>query len=96
MTTTPHVNIPQRRVLILSTAHLRKETAEAHNAYREEGFLWPVPYGYICWAWEPEDCPTDLAEIIRHLRANCQIVAGDYIRFDCDEPPTPGLTTYSW
>jgi len=95
--------IDQRRLFVLSTAHLKRETAEAHNAYKEKGWLWPVPYGYICWLWDVEDCacvldtcPKEISEAASYFRQKHQADSGDYIRFDCDGAEIPDLKTYLW
>lgn len=88
--------LDERRLFVLSTAHLQRETAEAHNTYKEDGLLWPIPYGYLCWVWEPDDLSADLREVVNYLRQHHRANSGDYIRFDCDGPKLPGLTTYDW
>ena len=96
-------NKPETRKLwVLSTAHLKKETAQAHNQYDEASALWPLPYGYITWAWDTEDqstkscIPEDLLEVLRFLKTHHNASEGDYFRFDCDGPTVPGLKTYTW
>ena len=94
--------IDQRRLFIISTAHLKRETAEAHNTYDEKGFLWPIPYGYICWMWDLDDFSLkkefmeDIFDIVHYLRQNHKATSGDYIRFDCDAEILPDLKTYNW
>ncbi len=97
-----NVSHDERRLFVLSTAHLHRKTAESHNTYKEDGYLWPIPYGYICWVWEtdditlPENLPPDLREVVDYLRNHNHANSGDYIRFDCDGATLPELTTYDW
>ena len=95
-----------RRLYVLSTAHLTKQTANNHTTYREDAWLWPIPYGYMTWMWQTDDqmggipaelrdAPPELIDVIRHLR-KLGADDGDYIRFDCDGEILRGLNTYEW
>jgi hypothetical protein len=94
-------SIETRCLFILSTAHITKQTAETHNQYREDAYLWPVPYGYICWLWDDQDratsdMPPDLRDCITYLTERHGAGPGDYVRFDCDAAKAEGLKTYDW
>jgi hypothetical protein len=95
-------NPETRRLIVLSTAHLSKETAQAHSTYQENTLLWPIPYGYICWMWDPEslneekETPHDLQIVLQGLKTHYNVQEGDYIRFDCDGPVLRKIPTYPW
>lgn len=100
-----------RKLFVLSTGHLTKATAEEHKTYRDDAWLWPIPYGYMTWMWDTDEDsnpsgpagvppladppPPELFPIIRHLRT-LGADDGDYIRFDCDGETLRGLATYDW
>lgn len=97
-----HPALETRRLIVLSTGHLSKDTAKAHASYRENAVLWPIPYGFICWMWDLEslaaekDFPHDLRLALEGLQTHYNAQEGDYIRFDCDGPVLRRIPTYPW
>jgi len=103
----PNISLSQspletRRMIVLSTAHLSKGTAQSHSTYREDASLWPIPYGYLCWMWDSHDLvnekeiPQDLRLALEGLQKHYGAQEGDYIRFDADGPILRRIPTYPW
>lgn len=94
-------------MLFLSTAHLKKETAELMDRI-DAGSCHPaehplnhvcfdaVEYGYLIWANPDEESiqhyPEEIAAAVRLAKANgCR-----YIKYDCDVEAIKELMTYDW
>ena len=90
-------NIVKDSILLMSTAHVTKDTFEFLNGG-------PYPISFVNDEWfgkviriveddfEDYDYPEDLMAIMKFANShNCS-----YIRLDCDAPIYEGLPTYDW
>jgi len=92
----PEFAFERRNVLVLSTAHLTRETRDAISAGHSYPILASFPYGwYVHVAADGGDTlqdaiRPDLAAAIEFARR----LACDEIKFDCDGPVVEGLRAY--
>ena len=90
--------LEKRVILMLSTAHMKPETAAVLSA--TDPRLWPVagwptPYGYQLMTPDGEpidELYADLSEVVRFATAR----GFDRVEFDRDGPTIPDLPTWDW
>lgn len=85
------------KIFVVSTAHLRRETAAAADVGPVDHPLSVSPYGYYCYAY-PDAAFTSntLPEDIRPVCAAAVAAGALHVRFDCDSAKHPDLPTYDW
>lgn len=98
--------LEERRMVVLSTAHLQRSTAEAAEAADAGEYpIDSVAYGYLfCVSGYPYACADDdppelkeCADTVGALLFGGRPFEGSfYILFDCDGYVLPTLKTYEW
>lgn len=89
-----------QKILVLSTGHLSKETAEKFNSNQDNAH-WPdnlgvpIPYGYLIPA-EIETYEGDVAPEVKACAKYAHDQGAVFVRFDCDGPAVDGLETFEW
>jgi hypothetical protein len=86
--------------LVVSTAHLKQETAKAMDDV-DSAISWTrdnVEYGYLVYvpnegyADEDEDFPEEMRAVVKLARSlGCK-----WIRYDCDGPELDGFAKFDW
>lgn len=88
-----------RKILVLSTAHVREETGRMLDNTDHE--LWPVsggPYGDVGWFVYAHDedvdgnIPEEMMAVFEFARAN----GCDNVLFDCDAEVIDDLSHWDW
>ncbi len=82
-----------RKLLVISTAHLREETAKSWDARRDDATAHPIPYGYFCYVFDDGD------DIEPEVWAACQLarkLGCQHIKYDCDAFIHDELETFNW
>lgn len=88
------------KILVLSTGHLSKETAEKFNsnsgsAHWPDNLGVPIPYGYLVPA-EIQDFEGEVAPEVKACAEYARERGASLIRFDCDGSTVEGLKTFEW
>jgi hypothetical protein len=87
-------------IMVLSTGHLTKTTAETLNADKSEALPWAPQltwaYGWVWYVdsctWDSVDFPPEFGAILKlALALDCL-----WVRFDADGPQIDELPFYEW
>lgn len=82
-------------MLVLSTAHLRHETARILDGFTgERGWGSPIAYGYLVRA--STDAGQELPDEVRQSALLAKRLGCHYLRYDRDGETYPELTTFDW
>lgn len=91
-----------RKSLVLSTAHLRKETVETWNDNTAEGISSgvPIPHGYMHYAHSPdadgENFPEDMEPEVKEACRLAHKHDCTHLVYDMDGPVYDELEKFEW